>query len=136
MLLHTRTRTHIDGVRACRRVRWDEFGVSDCVRMSAKQSISLPGDSSWSHGQYRMVGKLDVTAVPPRRLLDMDLHTHTCATRRDKTPTQNVLQGPGIISGAENYGENLNCQTVTFEKQKHKSPVLTIEIATPVFKRK
>lgn len=49
-----------------------EAGVSDCVCMSAKQSISLLADSSWSLGQYRSPGKPSVTTVPTRHLLDTD----------------------------------------------------------------
>lgn len=84
--------THTNAVWARPWARWAEVGVSVCVRMSAKQSISLLGDSSWSLGRYRTMGKLGVTAAPPCHLLDMDLHTLT-------TPTRHVLQGPIIISG-------------------------------------
>lgn len=64
-----------------------EAGVSDCVCMSAKQSISLLADSSWSLGQYRSPGKPSVTTVPTRHLLDTDSATDTCAHTVTNTHT-------------------------------------------------
>lgn len=50
--------------------------ASVSVFVCAKQSISLVGDSSWSPGQHRIVGKLDVTAIPIHHQTDTCKEAH------------------------------------------------------------